>query len=169
MEAPCGPGNCCIKQPLQTLDLRSRAISTRIFIGNLNYSTTSRELTELLETVGEVADLYLPNDRATGRPRGFAFAEMGSPEDAEAAIEQLNGKELGGRELRINAAEERRGRGPGPGGPRPGGPGPGGPRGRGGPRSFDDSPGDFSGFDGPPKGGKNKGSRRGLRGKKRSL
>jgi RNA recognition motif-containing protein len=157
-----------------TPDLRSRVISTRIFIGNLNYSTTSRELTELLETVGEVVDLYLPTDRATGRPRGFAFAEMASAAEAEAAVDQLDGKELGGRAVRINAAEERRGRGPnpggpGPGGPRPGGPRPGGSRDRGGPRSFDEDPGGFADFDGPPKGGKNKGSRRGLRGKKRSL
>lgn len=139
--------------PADASNQRSRAITARIFVGNLSYTTTAEQLTQLLEDVGSVADVYLPSDRATGRPRGFAFVEMGSEAEAEAAIEQLDGKELDGRPLRINAAEERR---PRAGGGRPGGYG---------------SPPPHGGrnHDAPPKPIRNKGSRRGLRGKKRSL
>ena len=156
----------------ETAPRRSRAISARIFVGNLNYTTTAEQLKELLSAVGEVVDVYLPSDRATGKPRGFAFVEMSSDEEAEAAIEEFNGKDLGGRPLRINAAEERPNRGGGGGGG-------GGGRSFGGPRRSGPPPPmsfgfDEGGFGGGGGGGsdrpqKNKGSRRGLRGKKRSL
>jgi RNA recognition motif-containing protein len=73
-----------------------------------------------------VVSVTVPTDRDTGRPRGFAFVELSTPEQAAAAIEKLNGHELGGRALRVNEATERA-----PGGPsfRPGGGGPGGPGG----------------------------------------
>ncbi len=94
----------------------------------------------------------MPTDRMTGRPRGFAFVEFGSSEAAEQAIERFDGQELDGRRLRVNAAEDRPPR-RGPSGPRVPGP------------PFSDDTG------GAPRGkpSRPKGSRRGLRGKKRSL
>ena len=70
-------------------------------------------LQELLGEAGEIKDVYLPTDRVTGRPRGFAFVEFSSPEEAQQAIEKFNDHELGGRKLRINEAEDRPRRGPG--------------------------------------------------------
>ena len=99
-------------------------------MGNLNYRTTKEDLVEFLSPAGEVVDAFLPTDRETGRPRGFGFVTFASEDQARACIEQFHGKELGGRALNINAAEERR---RGPGGP-PGRGGPprgGGDRGRG--------------------------------------
>lgn len=152
--------------------IRRRIISAKVFVGNLNFTTTQDQLKQLMSTVGTVVDIFLPNDRVTGRPRGFAFVEFSSEDEASTAIAKLNGQDLEGRPLRINEAEDRpRAR---PGGPRPGGPRPA-------PQFFDgpDSGGFGGGFGGgggnhggPPGkggGGKNKGSRRGLRGRKRML
>lgn len=77
-------------------------------MGNLNYRTTKEELVEFLSPAGEVVDAFLPTDRETGRPRGFGFVTFASEDQARACIEQFNGKELGGRALNINPAEERR-------------------------------------------------------------
>ena len=95
-----------------------------MFVGNLSFDTTADQLRELFAETGEVVSVTVPTDRDTGRPRGFAFVELSTPEQATAATEALNGRELGGRLLRVNAATERS-----PGGPfhRPGGSGPGGP------------------------------------------
>ena len=138
-------------------------MSCKIFVGNLNYETTQTQLQELLGGVGEIKDVYLPADRVTGRPRGFAFVEFSTEEEAKEAIEKFNDHELGGRRLRVNEAEDRPRRAPG--GPRPGG--------------FQPSYGnDFGSGGGGGGGGANapgrppgrpKGSRRGMRGKKRSL
>lgn len=125
-----------------------------MFVGNLNYETTQNQITDLFSEAGSIVDVYLPADRNTGRPRGFAFVEFSSPEEAEAAIEKFNDYELGGRKLRVNAAEPR------PRGPRPQGP----PSYNGG---FEPSFGGSDPFAGRPS--KPKGSRRGRRGKKRSL
>ena len=89
------------------LDQRRTVISAKIFIGNLNYETTKEELQTLLGAAGAIQDVYLPSDRATGRPRGFAFVEFATSEEAEAAISQFNDYEMGGRKLRVNAAEDR--------------------------------------------------------------
>ena len=131
-------------------------MSSKVFVGNLSYDTTQTQLQELLGAVGEIKDVYLPADRVTGRPRGFAFVEFSSPDEAKQAIEKFNDHELGGRKLRINEAEDRPRRGPG------------GPSGGGG-GGFQPSYGDDNvyGAGRPP--GRPKGSRRGMRGKKRSL
>jgi len=144
-------------------------VPAKVFVGNLNFNTTRDELQSLMSQVGQVRDVFLPNDRETGRPRGFAFVEFASDEDAAKAIEKFNGFELGGRALRVNAAEDRPRRGPG--GPGGGGgysrpsfmPDFGGGEGGGG---GGDYPSD-RGFGGG--GGKPKGSRRNIRGRKRSL
>jgi len=94
-------------------------MGTRVFIGNLSFTTTEDDLRALLSEGGRtVRDLHIPSDRETGRPRGFAFAEMGNAAEAAAAIEALDGKDLDGRKLKVNEAQERP--------PRPGGGGGGG-------------------------------------------
>jgi RNA recognition motif-containing protein len=98
----------------------------RLFVGNLSFNTTELELREAFAQFGTVADAKIVTDRDTGRPRGFAFVEMGSDQEAQDAIAQLNGRELDGRALNVNEAQERSGGG---GGGRGGG---GGGRGGGG-------------------------------------
>jgi RNA recognition motif-containing protein len=83
---------------------------TRIYVGNLPFSATDAEVRELFAQHGTVESVNLITDRDTGRPRGFAFVEM-SRADASRAIQNLNGKELGGRPLRVNEAQERSGGG----------------------------------------------------------
>jgi RNA recognition motif-containing protein len=93
----------------------------KIYVGNLPFTTTDAELRTLFSEHGTVESVSLPSDRETGRPRGFAFVEM-SQADAARAIQSLNGKDLGGRPLRVNEAEDK----PRSGGPRGGGGGGGG-------------------------------------------
>jgi len=82
-------------------------MSTKLYVGNLAFQTTSQELQQLFAGAGTVASASVVEDRMTGRSRGFAFVEMSTNEEAAAAIEQLNGKELGGRALKINEAKPR--------------------------------------------------------------
>jgi RNA recognition motif-containing protein len=83
-----------------------------VFVGNLSYDTTQVELEGLFSEVGKVVSVFMPADRITGRPRGFAFVEFTDEADAAKAIERLDGYEFKGRNLRVNAAEERRPRAP---------------------------------------------------------
>ena len=89
---------------------------SKVFVGNLDFNTTRDEVQSLFAQVGNVRDVFLPNDRETGRPRGFAFVEYENDGDAAKAIEKFNGFELGGRALRVNAAEDRPRRSGGGGG-----------------------------------------------------
>ena len=83
-------------------------MGTRLFVGNLSFNTTVEALRSALSEGGRtVKDLHMPADRETGRPRGFAFAEMGSEAEAQAVIQELDGKPLDGRPLRVNEAQER--------------------------------------------------------------
>ena len=100
---------------------------TTIYVGNLPFSATEEEVRQLFEKHGKVESVKLINDRETGRPRGFGFVEMASS-DAQNAIQQTNGFNMGGRPLRVNEAQERTGGGGGGGGNRGGGGGGGGPR-----------------------------------------
>ena len=81
-------------------------MNKRIYVGNLPYNANEDEVRELFSRYGEVASVSLVTDRETGRPRGFGFVEM-DPSAAATAIEQLNGKDFGGRTLRINEAQPR--------------------------------------------------------------
>jgi RNA recognition motif-containing protein len=112
----------------------------------LNFRTMQDELQSLFSEVGEVVEVFLPSDRMTGRPRGFAFVEFTDEASALAAIQRFDGYELGGRNLRVNAAEAQRPRQPS--------------------GFFDGSPPPMP-F--RPGGNKSKGSRRNLRARKRSL
>jgi len=78
----------------------------KIYVGNLPFTTTDAELRSLFSQHGTVESISLPTDRDTGRPRGFAFVEMNQA-DAAGAIQSLNGKDLGGRALRVNVAEDK--------------------------------------------------------------
>ena len=83
-----------------------------IYVGNLPFTATEDEVRDLFAEFGTVHEARLMMDRDTGRPRGFGFVKM-DDQDADAAIKALNGKNLGGRALRINEAEERSGGGGG--------------------------------------------------------
>lgn len=94
----------------------------RLYVGNLSYETTETDLRDAFGTAGGVVDVKVVMDRETGRPRGFAFVEMSSDSEAQGAISQLNGRELGGRAIKVNEAQERERSGGGGGGNgRPGG------------------------------------------------
>ncbi|HEX7153889.1 MAG TPA: RNA-binding protein [Thermoanaerobaculia bacterium] len=155
-------------------------MASKVFVGNLAFSTTREEVETLFAQAGTVRDVFLPMDRETGRPRGFAFVEYETEEAAAQAIEKYNGFSLGGRTLRVNAAEERTNRPrPSGGAGRPGGYGGGGGGYGGGGGGYDGGGGGGGGYDGGgggdyPRdfgggGGKSKGSRRNIRSKKRSL
>ena len=95
-------------------------MSTKLYVGNLAFQTTSEELQSLFAQAGTVESASVVEDRMTGRSRGFAFVEMATQDEANAAIEQFNGKELGGRALKVNEAKPRENRGGGGGGGRGG-------------------------------------------------
>ena len=91
-------------------------MSTKMFVGNLSFNTTENELQDAFAAHGTVAEVNLMVDRMTGRPRGFAFVTMATPEEAQKAIEAMNGAELGGRPLTVNIARPKEDRPPGGGG-----------------------------------------------------
>ena len=91
-------------------------MNSKLFVGNLAYNTTEEELRELFGQAGTIRAVTIPMDRATDRPRGFAFVEMDSPAEAQKAISMCNGQMLGGRQIDVNEArppEQRGGAGGG--------------------------------------------------------
>ena len=86
-------------------------MSTKLYVGNLAFQTTNQELQDLFAQAGTVQSASVVEDRETGRSRGFAFVEMSTNAEALAAIDQFNGKELGGRALKVNEAKPRENRG----------------------------------------------------------
>jgi len=86
----------------------------KIYVGNLAWSATEAELRDLFAAYGEVASVAIITDRDTGRSRGFGFVELDG--DADKAISELDGRELGGRALRVNEAQDKSGGGGGGGG-----------------------------------------------------
>jgi RNA recognition motif-containing protein len=104
-------------------------VGTKLYVGNLAFTTSEASLRAAFSSDGrDVREVAVISDRETGRPRGFAFVQMGSEKDAQAAIAAWNGKELDGRALKVNEAQER----PAGGGGSRGGMGGGGGGGRGG-------------------------------------
>ena len=91
-------------------------MSMKLYVGNLSFQTTSDELTTLFAQAGTVESVSLIEDRETGRSRGFGFVEMSTKEEGAAAIQQFNGKDMGGRALNVNEAKPREDRGGGGGG-----------------------------------------------------
>ena len=102
-------------------------MSAKLFVGNLSYQATEEDLRELFQQAGTVESVRIITDQFTGRPRGFGFVEMSTKEEAERAIEQLNGRLFRDRNLVVNEARPQPNRAPGGGrGRREGGPGGGG-------------------------------------------
>lgn len=81
-----------------------------IYVGNLSYSLSEEELRDAFAAHGEVSSVKVLMDRETGRSRGFGFVEMPNQSEAEAAVSEVNGKEVGGRPLRVNEARPREAR-----------------------------------------------------------
>jgi cold-inducible RNA-binding protein len=106
-----------------------------LFVGNMSFQTTESDLRALFEPFGQVARVHIAMDRETGRSRGFAFVEMPNDAEAATAMQSLDGKDVGGRNLKVNEARPKEASS-GPRGPRGGGPGGdrGGSGGRGGER-----------------------------------
>ncbi len=82
-------------------------MSTKLFVGNLDFKVTENDLHDAFAAHGTVVEANLVTDRATGRPRGFAFVTMGSPEEAQKAIDAMNGTKLGDRNITVNEARPR--------------------------------------------------------------
>ena len=82
-------------------------MSTKLFVGNLDFKVTENDLQDAFAAFGTVVEANLVTDRTTGRPRGFAFVTMSTPEEAQKAIEAMNGKDLGGRAINVNIARPR--------------------------------------------------------------
>lgn len=91
-------------------------MSTKLFVGNLSFKTTENDLQDAFAAHGTVVEATLMMDRMTGRPRGFGFVTMGSPEEAQKAIDGMHGKPLDGRNLTVNIARPKEERPPGGGG-----------------------------------------------------
>ncbi len=91
-------------------------MSTKLYVGNLSFDTTTQDLETMFAESGTVTSASIIEDRETGRSRGFAFVEMSSKEEAKAAISALDGKEVGGRNLKVNEAKPRESGGGGGGG-----------------------------------------------------
>src|SRR5215831_652946 len=91
-------------------------MSQKLFVGNLSFNTTENDLQDAFAAHGTVVEANLMMDRATGRPRGFAFVTMSTPEEAQKAISEMNGKQLDGRALTVNVARPREDRPAGGGG-----------------------------------------------------
>jgi len=103
-------------------------MATKLYVGNLTYSTDNAALEEMFSSFGEVRSAQVVMDRDTGRSKGFGFVEFGDSQAATAAIAALNGKDVGGRALTVNEARPREDRGGGGGGGSRGGYGGGGRR-----------------------------------------
>jgi RNA recognition motif-containing protein len=93
-------------------------MNTKLFVGNLSFNTTENDLQDAFAQHGTVSEANLMMDRATGRPRGFGFVTMSTPEEAQKAIDAMNGKTIDGRALTVNIAKPREERTSGGAGPR---------------------------------------------------
>ena len=91
-------------------------MNNKLFVGNLSFKTTENDLQDTFAEFGTVTEANLMMDRSTGRPRGFGFVTMSTPEEAAKAVEGMNGKSIDGRALTVNLARPREERAPGGGG-----------------------------------------------------
>jgi RNA recognition motif-containing protein len=103
-------------------------MSVRLYVGNLAYSTMEHQLRDAFAAHGEVVSATVVIDRVSGQSRGFGFVEFNSPDEAQRAMDAMNGQMVDGRAIRVNPARERQGGGNGGGGRGPGGGGGGGGR-----------------------------------------
>jgi cold-inducible RNA-binding protein len=91
-------------------------MNNKLYVGNISFNTSDRDLQDAFDEFGTALEVHLVTDRATGRPRGFGFVTMSTEEEAQAAIEGLNGKTIDGRALTVNIARPREDRPSGGGG-----------------------------------------------------
>lgn len=91
-------------------------MGNKLYVGNLSFNTTEIAIQDLFSQCGSVSEVMLMQDKFTGRSRGFAFVTMASDAEAQAAVQQIHGKELDGRQLTVNEARPREDRPPGGGG-----------------------------------------------------
>ena len=96
-------------------------MNSKLFVGNLSFNTTESDLLDAFAAHGTVLEANVVNDRFTGRPRGFAFVTMSTPEEAQKAISAMNGASLGGRNITVNIARPKEDRPPRRGGDSEGG------------------------------------------------
>lgn len=82
-------------------------MAKKIYVGNISFNTSEDDLRNVFGTYGDVVSVNIITDRETGRSKGFGFVELSSDDDANAAIASLNGKEVDGRQLRVNEAQDR--------------------------------------------------------------
>ena len=81
--------------------------NNNLYVGNLSFNSSEGDITDAFAAHGTVTSVHLITDRETGRPRGFAFVEMSTGAEAQAAMQALDGKDLGGRNLKVNVAKPR--------------------------------------------------------------
>ena len=82
-------------------------MAKKLYVGNLSYNTTEEDVRELFTPYGQITSLNLISDRDSGRPKGFGFVEMSTEEEARAAISALNAREVDGRQIKVNEANDR--------------------------------------------------------------
>jgi RNA recognition motif-containing protein len=102
-------------QPVFVIFVRRPNVAKKLYVGNLSYDTSDSDLQKLFESYGTVESVQVIKDRDTGRSKGFAFVEMANGQEAQAAIDALNGKDVDGRALTVNEARPREDRGGGGG------------------------------------------------------
>jgi RNA recognition motif-containing protein len=98
------------------MEIENKHMGNRLYVGNLSFSATNETVRAAFTPFGEVTDVHVVSDRETGQSRGFGFVTMGTNEQAQKAIAEMNGAMLDGRALKVNEAEERGARGGGGGG-----------------------------------------------------
>jgi cold-inducible RNA-binding protein len=108
----------CILAGAEIKDSNKLMSQNKLYVGNLSFNSTEDDITDAFSAHGTVTSVNIIMDRDTGRPRGFAFVEMGSDSEAAAAVQALDGQDLGGRNLKVNIAKPREPRGGGGGGQR---------------------------------------------------
>lgn len=91
-------------------------MNSKLYVGNMSFKTTEADLRNTFGQFGTVTDVYIANDRETGRPRGFAFVTFATAEESKAAVEKMNGVDLDGRQLTVNEAKPKEEMGGGGGG-----------------------------------------------------
>jgi RNA recognition motif-containing protein len=84
-------------------------MNTKLFIGNLSFKVTEQQLEEIFSQAGSVVSVAIPTDRETGRKKGFAFVEMQTQAEAEAAVKQFNGQTIEGRQIAVNPSQPKEG------------------------------------------------------------
>lgn len=93
-------------------------MNSQLYVGNISFTTTEEDLRDFFGAAGAVSSAKIIIDRETGKSRGFGFVEMSNADEAQAAVDQLNGKDLNGRQLRVNIAQEKQNKKPSFGGPK---------------------------------------------------